>query len=251
MPRTLRTLSLLLALALCGVAAAQPSVVLSADTLYYPFAPGDDAFSVTNAGADTLTLSFPSTEDLGGYEYFYGTIVGYGWDLEAETPDSLYEEFFLPFDDFGVAPQIALGPDEAAEFRILAFDPCPVCRPGGYPDDRLYLRAADATGADTVHVVLDVSGYVSNEPAPSASASVLTVFPNPARASTVVRVEGTEPAPVRVALFDVLGRRVRSLTASPDAQTRLDLRGLAPGRYVLRADFSDGTDRTRPLTILP
>lgn len=251
MPRLLRATPLLLALTLCGVAAAQPSVVLSADTFYYPFGPGDDSFSVTNAGADTLTLSFPSTEDLGGYVDFYGTVMGYGWYLDAETPDSLYEEFFLPFNDYAPAPEITLEPDEAAEIRILWFDPCPLCRPGGFPADMLYLRAADATGADTVHVVLDVSGYVSNEASPPASASALRVYPNPAGESATIRVESTEPAPVRVALFDVLGRQVRSLAASPGEPSRLNLQGLAAGRYVLRAAFSDGINRTLPLTILP
>lgn len=243
MARLLRTSTLLLTAALCSTVAAQPAVVLSTDTIFYP---AEETVSVTNTGTDTLTLSFPSTEDLGGYEYFYGTIIGYGWYLDAETPDSLYEAFLLPFDD--PVPEIALGPDEAAEFRIQGFNSCPACRPAGFTADTLYLRAADETGADTVRVVLDLSGYVSAEPEPSAASPALSVFPNPARESAVVQIERAASIPVRLTLFDALGRRVRVLTAAD--QILLDLRGLAPGRYVLRADLPDGTAVTQPFTVM-
>lgn len=243
MSRLLRTSTLLLTAALYSTVAAQPAVVLSTDTIFYP---AEETFSVTNAGAETLTLSFPSTEDLGGYEYFYGTVIGYGWNLNAETPDSLNEAFLLPFDD--PVPEFTLGPDEAVAFRILGFDSCPLCRPGGFTADTLYLRAADETGADTVRVVLDLSGYVSAEPEPAAASPALSVFPNPACESAVVQIESAEAIPVRLTLFDALGRRVRVLAAA--AQIPLDLRGLAPGRYVLRADLPDGTAVTQPLTLI-
>ena len=76
--------------------------------------------------------------------------------------------------------------------------------------------------------------------------------PNPLRTSALVRfaVEGT--APVRLALFDVLGREVAVLadgTAVPGRQeARLDASTLAPGTYLLR--LTSGTQvRTQRVVV--
>lgn len=223
----------LLALALVAAAevTAQPSLVVSADTIRYP---AETTFTATNAGPDSLILSFPVTEE----PPLYGTTGAYGWYFEIETPDSLYDFVFLPFDE---PPSMPLAPSASATFHITGFDPCPVCAAkggGGLPADTLYLRSADASGADTAHVVLDLAGYVSVEPsAPMAATLRVSTYPNPARHTLTVVVKSERSAEVALIVVDALGREVRRLNRVPATGQAfsLPLGGLPAGAYALQA----------------
>jgi Glucose/sorbosone dehydrogenases len=83
---------------------------------------------------------------------------------------------------------------------------------------------------------------------------LLGTAPNPARRRTTVRYAVPESASgeaARLELYDVMGRRVRSVEAPADAgrhKRSLDVRGLASGVYVLRLQVS-GDAQTRTLTV--
>jgi hypothetical protein len=249
----LRSLILGLSFFTAADAVAQPSLIVSPDELSYP---AESTFIATNAGADALALSFPLTRD-----GFYGTVAGYGWRIEVETPDSLYEWVYLPF-EVDPLPTIPLGPSDTATFRITGFDPCPVCATeggGGLGADTLYLRSADASGADTARVILDLSGYVSSEPsAPAAPSLRVSAYPNPVRHTLAVAVEPERGGATDVAVLvvDALGREVRRFegVAAAGRVFRLDVRGLPAGAYVLRVEAGPGgpgsTTAVRPFVVV-
>lgn len=242
--RHIATIIVLLALLLTsGSAAAQPTLVVSTDTLYFP---AEITFAVTNAGADSLSLSFPVTYD-DGILVLNGT-TGDGepgipsWDFEVETPDSLYGSVHLPY-AYGEPPTIPLGPSASAAFRITGWDSCPICRGQQWGRaDTLYIQGTDATGSDTARVILDLSGVVSAEPAAPASGTLrLNVYPNPVRHALTVAVASEHAADVDLLLVDALGREVRRLegVSATGQAFSLDVSGLPSGAYVLRARATD------------
>lgn len=85
------------------------------------------------------------------------------------------------------------------------------------------------TATTTVFVA---SAALGRRPAPAWEA-----YPNPATDGLTVATDLPTAGPVRVELFDGLGRAVRRQTLAAPAgplRQQLDLRGLAPGLYVLR-----------------
>jgi glycosidase len=77
-------------------------------------------------------------------------------------------------------------------------------------------------------------------------------FPNPVRGQATIRYAVPERQDVSLELFDVMGRRVRTLTRSPQEgrhERQLDASGLSSGMYILRLR---GTDRveTRRITVV-
>jgi hypothetical protein len=84
---------------------------------------------------------------------------------------------------------------------------------------------------------------------------LLGTYPNPARQRATVRFaipEGTAGETVRMRLYDVLGRRVRTVRAEAEPgrhEQRIDVSGLASGVYVLRLTAA-GTAKTRKLTVV-
>jgi hypothetical protein len=77
-------------------------------------------------------------------------------------------------------------------------------------------------------------------------------YPNPA--SGPVTVEYAVPQDkadgAQLQLYDVLGRRVRTVSVKPGPHAqRLDVRGLASGVYVLRLT-AEGAQQTRKLTVV-
>lgn len=99
-------------------------------------------------------------------------------------------------------------------------------------------------------------------PAPYAEARVLPdegalspAYPNPFTSRTSLTLRASEAQAVRVDLFDVLGRRVRTLfegTVRPGApvDVRVEASGLPPGLYVVRAD-GEMFRATRRVTLSP
>ncbi|MDX1532362.1 MAG: T9SS type A sorting domain-containing protein [Rhodothermales bacterium] len=77
-------------------------------------------------------------------------------------------------------------------------------------------------------------------------------YPNPARGAVRFAVSLPGPDAVTVEAFDLLGRRVfeENLGVQPAGETahRLDLAGLPPGLYLVRATAASGERATRRLT---
>ena len=120
---------------------------------------------------------------------------------------------------------------------------------------RFAAAAADLNqdGAPELYVGTETGGLVSYLPRnrtvlaarPDAAAVLaLSLYPNPATQATTV--ETAQLTSLR--LYDLAGRLVR--TEAPRARTRqLDLRGLAPGLYVVQATAADGTTTSRRLAV--
>ena len=89
---------------------------------------------------------------------------------------------------------------------------------------------------------------VAAETAPPASVLALSVFPNPSRGDATARLSLDVPQRARLAVFDVLGRRVLSadLGAQPAGEMlhRLDTADLPAGVYLVRLDGDAGTAAT-------
>ena len=89
---------------------------------------------------------------------------------------------------------------------------------------------------------------VAAEAAPPASALALSVFPNPSSGDATARLSLDAPQRVRLAILDVLGRRVLSadLGAQPAGEVlhRLGAAGLPAGVYFVRFTGDAGTTTT-------
>ncbi len=87
--------------------------------------------------------------------------------------------------------------------------------------------------------------------APGATA-LDAVWPSPARGGAQVRYHLADAGPVRVEVYDVLGRRVLSVVDGVEAPgthtAALDAGALAPGTYLVRLT-ADGAQHTRPLVV--
>ena len=92
---------------------------------------------------------------------------------------------------------------------------------------------------------------VAAEDGPEAALAI--TVENPVRGRAAVRFEAGAPGPATLALYDALGRRVRTLADGPvaaSAQTAtLDAAGLAAGVYVLRLE-TEGGAVSRVVTVL-
>ncbi|MBR9978492.1 MAG: T9SS type A sorting domain-containing protein [Bacteroidetes bacterium] len=69
------------------------------------------------------------------------------------------------------------------------------------------------------------------------------IYPQPARSEIRFVVEGVSPETATVLLYDLLGRRVAEaplLHNGRSAHGRKQVRGLAPGLYILAAPGPDG-----------
>ena len=83
---------------------------------------------------------------------------------------------------------------------------------------------------------------------------VLSTTPNPVRTQATVRyaLPKETAGPVRLAVYDVLGRRVRSVRLDAAAgrnERQLDVSGLSSGIYILRFT-ADGASAERRMTVV-
>jgi hypothetical protein len=79
-----------------------------------------------------------------------------------------------------------------------------------------------------------------------------TPFPNPGRNRITVQYAVPTQQPVSVVLYDVLGRRVRTIAQGPVEGRRersVDVSGLSSGTYILRLRGREGVDTER-LTVV-
>lgn len=81
----------------------------------------------------------------------------------------------------------------------------------------------------------------------------LRVAPNPASHSAAVRTQGLANGPAQIEIFDMNGTLVRTSTATVlngSLNTTVPTDGLAPGRYMVSVNASDGR-RSAPLMVNP
>jgi photosystem II stability/assembly factor-like uncharacterized protein len=129
----------------------------------------------------------------------------------------------------------------------------------GYTGGEIYELAADAEA-----LLIGSRGHglwsrpLADLPVPTASpgalpaASGLAVRPNPARDRAVLHLAPRAAGRVDVEVLDALGRRVRTVTADLPAGPSalpLDVRGLAPGAYLVRVRGAGGAQQVR-LTVV-
>ncbi len=121
----------------------------------------------------------------------------------------------------------------------IAFDPT---------DQTLFLFSTDRFGgADEVLIVGDLFATAS-EPAVPTGPTALAAYPNPFTEQLSLLLTLDEPQPVRVAVYDVLGREVAVLwdgLAGTELRIGFETAGLAAGSYVVRLDGSRTTDVVR------
>jgi len=116
-----------------------------------------------------------------------------------------------------------------------------------YAADRLDYRLRQVDTDGTAHV----SGTVTVERGVT-EVELLGTYPNPARSRATVRYALPEKQEATIHLYDVLGRRVRTVVSGPKegrhGQT-LDTSSLPSGVYFLRLE-TDGQVRTQKLTVV-
>ena len=100
-----------------------------------------------------------------------------------------------------------------------------------------YVEVHDnAPGCNSVDEIL-AGGPVSADEVTPLVAGLAPAYPNPMAGAATVAFTLAEPADVRLAVYDMLGRRVRTLAEGPQSagehEVTLDA-GLAAGAYIVR-----------------
>ena len=117
-----------------------------------------------------------------------------------------------------------------------------------YAADRLSyrLRQIDTDGTASLSEVVTITR-------PVEAAELLPTYPNPARGQATVRFAVPNQQPVRITLYDMLGRRVQTVVDT-DAEGRteqvLDVSDLASGTYFLRMQTEAGPVDTQRVTVV-
>jgi hypothetical protein len=113
----------------------------------------------------------------------------------------------------------------------------------------------DRDGTPELYVGTETGGVISylgrnrtalaNQP-PAAQALALSIYPNPTGSADAPVIETAQATTLR--LFDLTGRLVRQ-DPTPLRRRSLDVRGLAPGIYVVQATAPNGTNANGKLVI--
>ena len=110
------------------------------------------------------------------------------------------------------------------------------------------LAEAEAVG-DSVMVTLGYTHPTDTEAGPRGAGIDLTAWPNPVRERATVRYAVERPGPVRLAVYDALGREAAVLVDGERAEgehlAALDAQGWAPGLYVARLTGRDHAEAVR------
>ena len=106
---------------------------------------------------------------------------------------------------------------------------------------RYRLRQIDTDGTESFSEPVTIARQVTQ-------AELLPTYPNPASGQATVRFAVPDRQDVRIALYDMLGRRVQTIV-NADAEGRteqvLDVSGLASGTYFLRMQTNSYTETQR------
>ncbi len=113
-----------------------------------------------------------------------------------------------------------------------------------------FIAWAGTAGAASWDIYAEMDGGVGIEGGEGPSAPSVRILRNPVRTEVVLLVEGTE-GPVSASLYDLSGRRVSEVSASPDAGGTIALpcSGLPSGVYSVRVE-SGGELTTGLVTLL-
>jgi hypothetical protein len=128
-------------------------------------------------------------------------------------------------------------------------------RLGNTLDARFGLAAADLNGDSAPELLIGTQSggvlsfgtrnrVVTATRATAAQALALSVYPNPATASATVETA----TPTRVTVLDLAGRLVQAASGSK-RRHELQLSGLAPGVYLVRAENSAGAAAVQRLLV--
>lgn len=196
---------------------------------------------------------------------------GAGGLFQWRGPSSAYATSVAPLVDGGVALAGGLGElvDESGDAVVVRLDAAGrfdsafgaegVARLGqgiastisALPDGRLLAAYSDEEGGAISRLM--GGSATAGEADPAAPALALTLAgPNPTRGATAVHITLDAPAPMRASLVDALGRTVAVLldgTAREGDVIAVPVAGLAPGRYVVRAE-AGGQRAMLPLTVV-
>lgn len=117
------------------------------------------------------------------------------------------------------------------------------------PEGMYYWRVRGATGLSPTWSFTVAAGVdTEEEPGAPEQFNLGRPYPNPARESVTLPVQGRATGAVTIELYDVLGRRVTTSEATGSGPIRLDVSGLAAGVYVLRA-AAEGRNWSRTIII--
>ncbi|HLA63518.1 MAG TPA: hypothetical protein VK610_03775, partial [Rhodothermales bacterium] len=232
-----RSATLLLLLVLTGgLAAAQPSgLTVTPDTLNHHLTGSSVPFVITNTGLAPLVLDSivvgvrnvdPGTGALG--RLVYGETEAY-WQAIAGI------RMYWPDGGF---PDLTLAPGAEARFYVLAAGYCTSCfgGGGGGPDHHIGVLFYADGDLQPVQRALAFD-YIAGLEGESADGGVTlnVAGPNPAHGDARLLLRLGRAADVDLALYDALGRRVRTLVAgSMGAGTHgvdVGAEGLSPGLY--------------------
>ena len=236
----------LLALLATAPALAQPgALTVTPDTLYWTWATSYlTPFEIRNVGADSLRLdsidigpcSWEGCDDFGpGYsvrlEHAGASNYGFIWHTAFED--------VVQWDTGGRFPDVLLAPGDTAAFFVTGMDPCPICF-GGQPDTWAPVLFWAGGHPAPVGRTLAYAYPVAAEPGAEAAGVELSVGgSNPSAGGTTLRLRLDEASEVDLALYDALGRRVRTLVAGALAAgahpVEVGGEGLRAGLYFARA----------------
>jgi hypothetical protein len=103
------------------------------------------------------------------------------------------------------------------------------------------LRQIDTDGTESFSEAVTIAR-------PVTQAELLPTYPNPVRSQATVRYAVPNRQDVRIDLYDLLGRRIRTVVdtnVEGRTEAQLDVSGLASGTYFLRMQTAGHTDTQR------
>lgn len=120
--------------------------------------------------------------------------------------------------------------------------------------DEIYgAPAKSRVAAGDLAVMLDEARVAARPELPSEFA-LRQNYPNPFNPMTIIRFELPEPAAIRLAVFDLLGRRVSTVLEGPAEagrhEVRFDAGGLPSGTYVYRLEAGDRIELQRHMVLV-
>lgn len=184
--------------------------------------------------------------------------IGTASTVIATLPQSLYQfgqTNVLTIKDvancLGFADQSGLA-GQFGEIRVVYLPFAPDCNTNGIPD---FCDIIDATSADVnANGVPDECESVTGTEPTLPAAMSLSVFPVPSRGPVTLRVEMPKHTVANLTVFDVRGRKVKTLIAEHLEPGRYSIpwdgrdnqsRRVASGVYYVRLESPDGTQATR------
>ncbi|WP_420456134.1 T9SS type A sorting domain-containing protein [Rubrivirga sp.] len=216
---------------------------------------------LSSDSTQTFRVEWPAATDVDGD----GAAFEYAWELSA---DSTFGTLLVTIDASAsdatggmeatadVVATEMLGLDVPVTVFASAYDALGL--PAGTSatmHHRVRATAGDrtATTAAATLTVTPAQATASEETAVPDALTLAGNYPNPAGVSTRIRYAVPTAAPVRLEVFDALGRRVQVLVDGPQTagwhEAVLDARALQSGTYLYRV-VSNGVAATRSLVVL-